>query len=394
MADACYVPKYLPASFKGVPFEAMEVNSQHGRRGAEGEFVFSENTAYADLGRRIRTYSVQGRFASSDHIALAAALIAVCELPGPGLLLHPTRGPITVACQQLRVRDNPLEEAGVTYFDMDMVEANLWPNGLQTLGNLLGLAIAPLVAALDTKFEQEYTPDDVAFYDSNAVIGTAQTAVNSIRDAYQEATQGQQNVKIWRSLAAFDALSTDRQQLSNEETLFGAIRDGMALVDKYGVGDQKIRLFRRIINQNSDPIVVGSSGRSSVNAVQTTMRTLGAAYMARAALEVSPTDMDQAFRQYDNIVLVFEEEITIALNMCDTRLHYQLSQYFEQVKTQLLHRAYNVPAVVEYTFPSTVNSLVAAYQIWSDGTRFREIEQRNPSGWPWEVGPKIIAPGV
>lgn len=394
MADGCYVARYLPASYKGVPFEAMEVNSQHGRRGAEGEFIFSENTAYADLGRRIRTYSIAGRFASNDHVALSSALIAVCELPGPGMLMHPTRGPIMVACQQLRIRDNPMEEQGVSYFDMDMVEANVWPNGLQTLMNLLGLVLAPLIAAVSDSFLEEYTPETVAFYDSGAVMGAAQTAVASVTDAFQQATQDQADVKIYRSLAAFQALLDDRQQLLNPPQILGALVDGMALVDKYASSSQKTNLFRSIINQNSENWVVGSTGQGSVNAFQTLMRTLGAGYMARSELETSPVDMAEAFRQYDDIVHIFEQEIAIALAACNTRLHLKLSTFFEEVKAQLLNQAYNVPAVVEFVFPSSVHSLVAAHEIWADATQFREIEARNPASWPWQVGPRIIAPSI
>ena len=52
MAIGCYTPAYLPASFKGVPFDALEATYEYGRRGAEGEFPFSDTTAYVDLGRK------------------------------------------------------------------------------------------------------------------------------------------------------------------------------------------------------------------------------------------------------------------------------------------------------------------------------------------------------
>src|SRR5262245_39833440 len=100
MSDlACNVGKdYLPASFNGVPFYCTEASSEHGRRGSEGEFPFGENTAYADLGRRIRTYTLSAVFRGDNHVREATALIAVCEAPGPGVLVHPTRGIVSAAC--------------------------------------------------------------------------------------------------------------------------------------------------------------------------------------------------------------------------------------------------------------------------------------------------------
>ncbi|RPH73630.1 hypothetical protein EHM76_05065, partial [bacterium] len=48
----CAIGKdYVPASFKGVQFYCVDADVEGGRRGAEGEFPFGEETAYADLGR-------------------------------------------------------------------------------------------------------------------------------------------------------------------------------------------------------------------------------------------------------------------------------------------------------------------------------------------------------
>lgn len=391
MAEACYKDNYLPGSFKGIPFEAMEVTSQHGRRGAEGEFPFGETTAYADLGRSIRTYAISGRFATNDHLALATALIAVVETPGPGPLLHPTRGVVFVACKQLRVRDNPLEEAGVTYFDADFVEAEIFPNGLSLVGSLLGLLLTPLLDAQEESFRDNYHPDRVAFYDRNTLMATSGTAISSIEVSYQQATSGTNDLKVYRSLAAFNTLTTDVGLLSDTNTMLTAMKDGMALIDKYGSSQQKQQLFREIINQNSNRPDAGYTAEGSINSVQSFMRSLGAGYLARAYLETEPKDMTEAFAQYDRVVSVFSEELEIAKARCDQRLYVKMARFVEEVKTQLLSRAYNSPAVLRYQFASSVHSVVAAYSIFDDATQFAAIEYRNPYSWPWQVGPNVIA---
>lgn len=391
MAEACYVPRYLPASYKGIPFEALESTSQHGRRGAEGEFPFGEQTAYADLGRSIRTYAISGRFATNNHLLLAAALIAVVETPGPGPLVHPTRGVIFAACKQLRVRDNPIEEAGVTYFDADFVEAEIFPNGLSLVGSLLGLVLTPLIEAEQESFESSYHPETVTFYDRTAVMQTSGTAVNSITTGYRQATAGTNDVKIYRSLAAFDTLVTDNGLLSNTTTMLAAMKDGMALIDKYGAPVQKQQLFREIINANSNQIFVGRTATDTVNAVQSFMRAVGAGYLTRAYLETLPKDMAEAFAQYDRVVAVFEQELLIAKERCDHKLYVKMARFFEDVKREMLARAYGSPPVVQYQFSSTVHSLVAAYAIADDATTFQDIEYRNPYGFPWQVGPNVIA---
>lgn len=391
MAEACYKDNYLPASYKGVPFEALEVTSQHGRRGAEGEFPFGEQTAYADMGRSIRTYSISGRFLTNNHLLLAAALIAVVETPGPGPLVHPTRGVIFAACKQLRVRDNPTENAGITEFDADFVEAEVFPNGLSLVGSLLGLILTPLLDAQTESFEQDYHPEVVTFYDRSTVMETSGDAVNSITTAYRQSTAGNTDIKIYRSLAAYDTLTSDVGLLSSTQTMLAAMKDGTALIDKYGSSVQKQQLFRNIINQNSNRKNVGMTGEASINAVQSFMRSVGAGYLTRAYLETTPRDMAEAFAQYDRVVAVFNEELEIAKARCNHKLFVKMARFVEDVKKQMLQRAYGSPPVVQYQFAGAVHSVVAAYAIYDDATRFADVEHRNPYSWPWQVGPNVIA---
>ena len=392
MAEACYKPNYLPASYKGVPFEALEVNSQHGRRGAQGEFPFGEETGYADMGRKIRTYSISGRFATNDHIALADALIAAVETPGPGILVHPTRGAFMAACQQLRVKDDPDAQIGVTTFDMDLVEANVLSGGLGLLvSNLLGLDLTPLVDAVSEFFLANYLTDNVPFYDTPTVLASSTTAINSIYTGYQQAAANSTDIKVYRGLASFKNLSEDVSQLLDKNVMLTAMTNGDALIDKYANSTIKTQLFRDIVNANSASWVVGTEGAIPINAVQTTMRTLGGGYMARSILETTPKDMNEAFTQYDTVSKVFDQELEILRDQCQSKMYVKLSRFYEDLRAQLLDRAYNSPALVQYQFPGTVHSIVAAYEIFGDASRFPEIEQRNPNGFPWQVGPSVIA---
>jgi hypothetical protein len=73
----------VPASFKGVQFYCSEANIEGGRRGAEGEFPFGEDTKYADLGRKIRVYHLTAIFREDDHVTDAQALLMFVSRLGP-----------------------------------------------------------------------------------------------------------------------------------------------------------------------------------------------------------------------------------------------------------------------------------------------------------------------
>lgn len=392
MAEACYKPKYIPASFKGVPFEALEVSSEHGRRGAEGEFPFGESTAYADLGRKIRRYSISGRFAANSHIADSTTLITVCELPGPGILVHPTRGAVSVACTSLRVRDNPIEEQGVTYFDAEFVEANLFGSGFQFGGLLGGLDLSGIIGAVGLFFQDSYKPDSVRWYNSLQVAATGAEAVAKIAEQYNNVTSNNRDIKVYQLLNNFNTVVNDPFTVRDPQTLFRVITNGMGFVDTAAAGAAKVAAFKSIANWAAQASGLAGEAGISQNAVYTAIRILAAGYMTRGILESITTTLDAALSEYDMVTGILQEELEIVNTECaDPRLFMALRDFTISVQATLLHRAYELPALVSYQFPGPTHPLVAAYEIYDDATRFADLESRNPQYLPWTFGPAIVA---
>lgn len=395
MAEGCYTEPYLPASYKGVPFEAMEVSSEHGRRGAEGEFPFGENTAYADLGRRIRTYSLRGRFPTNDHVARSAALIAVCETPGAGLLVHPTRGPVLVACRSLKVTDNPLEEQGVTYIDLDMVEAFDWVNGF-AFGNLLqiGLSLVSLLAVSRASFERDYQPANLTFQQAQMSRNAASSGILEVRTELHRAVAADTtaaDLNAWKALLDLEKAATNDTVLNDAKSTFDTLRLGMAGVDKFIDGDAQYQAFLRLANANAKVSALTGAGARSENAVYTMIRTIAAGYMARASLDEQTLTIADALKEYEQITAIFEQELAYARTTCDNLMFLELRKFMTAAQAALLNRIYNLPALVTYNFGGAVHSLVAAYEIYNDAKRFADIEAQNPSAWPFLVGPNVIA---
>lgn len=391
MAEGCYKDLYLPASFKGVPFEAIEVTSEGGRRGAEGEFPFGEVTAYADLGRRIRVYTLTGRFVRNSHILDAALLIAACELPGPGPLLHPTRGLVFVACKSVKVTDDLLEGKGITNVSLEFVEANDWISGLNFGANLFGFALTGIFLVLTATFAASYHPKRVRFFRVQSVLNTSADAVRQVRDQFALVTAANRDVKVSRALADLDTVIEDPFTLRDTEVMSKALTLGMNAIDVYSGGTPKYQAMKTLANWSAKVSTQPGEAGETENAVYTMVRTLSAIYMAKAAMETSPETLDQAFVQYDEVMTVLSDETAIAKNACDNVLFLELRTLASQVQDALLNRAYNLPAIIQYNFSSSVSSLFAAYEIFGDAKRFKEIETRNTGGWPFSVGPIISA---
>ncbi len=83
----------IPITFNGVPFAVLGNRIATGRRLALHEFPFRDTPWAEDLGKRARRISFSAFVLGDDVRVQALALLAVCELPGPGLLIHPEYGP-------------------------------------------------------------------------------------------------------------------------------------------------------------------------------------------------------------------------------------------------------------------------------------------------------------
>lgn len=392
MAEACYKPSYLPASYKGVAFEAMEATSEHGRRGAEGEFPFSDNPAYADLGRKIRKYTIRGRFAQNSHIAGAEALIAACETLGPGILVHPTRGALSVACTQLSVTDNVMEEMGVTYVDLEFVEANLFGNGLAFGASIFGIGVTAIFEAIGAAFTDQYDIENVRFYRVRDIQKTVSDRMAAIKREFERFNARNPTLTGWNAINTMGDIVDDPSTIRNANDAFEAFKRAGRTLAGVATGAEKYEAFRRIANDAAHVSDLPQEAGTTQDAVNSMARMLAVVNMVQAALETPVTNLLAALDQYDQVVQIITEELSIARATCQDSLFLKLRDFETEAKTQLLKRAYGLPALVTYNFSKGVASLIAAYEIYGDAKRFREIESYNIGYLPFHLGPTIQAP--
>lgn len=394
MAEGCYNPDdhYLPASFKGIPFEALEVTSEHGRRGAKGEFVWGEETGYVDLGRRIRSYSISGRFIDNNHVLMAEALRRVVETPGPGILIHPTRGILRVACETLRIIDNPIEDAGITRFEGEFVEANELGTGLQFGLDTINLVIIGILTAAGDSFRQRYSPNSSRIYYHNQIVNTMAEGVAAIGGAYERATVSSADDTRWQLLANFRAVANDRNIVSDAEQAITVVQNGLSFINRdASSAEAKIFAYRSIANWAAQSSALPGEAGMMENAVYSLVRISAAACLTQSILDTEPENISTALTQFDAVRHIFEQEMTAANADCnDPKLYLELASFAKEARYALLNRAYNANALIQYTLPGATHSLVAAWEIYGDSKRFTDIERYN-NGLPWSVGPDIIA---
>lgn len=154
-----------PASFRGVPFEVESDSSPAGRRTQTHEFVQRDAPFVEDLGRVTREFRLVGFVSGADCLLRRDALLAALDTPGPGELVHPWLGRLTVTAADGCEYSHDRREGGVVRFSLVFIEAGEkgFPVGTPNTGRQVSRSKTDLVDVAKEQF------------------GTAMAAVNTGR---------------------------------------------------------------------------------------------------------------------------------------------------------------------------------------------------------------------
>jgi hypothetical protein len=375
----CAIGKdYVPASFKGVGFYCTEANIEGGRRGAEGEFPFSENTAYADLGRKIMVFNLTAAFREDDHVFDSQALFAVCQSPQPGILVHPTRGTHLVACRQIKVSDKLEDSAGETTAELEFVEAN--PVGTGIGSSIFGIISSAILSVSSASFLASYTPMSISRPWSKTIVTSAQTLAKKTHDVLVQTFDENTDTPQARVALKLEEVSTDPGLALSGKALDSALSNGINLISfNIKDPDTKWRTFRNLANQAATSSTLPASGGAAAveNSLFSRFRILTGVAMSEAAMGRTYPHISAALDVMDITSAVLEDEAKSAYNICDNGLYLEIQKYIISFQEMMHNLAYRLPGLILVDFQGGVHPLVAAYTIYKDSKRHRDLEPRN-----------------
>jgi len=134
----------IPAVWRGVPFQVVASSVRVGRRVAVHEYPFRDQPWVEDMGRAPRVLSFAGRLIGDDVYLKRALMQAACELSGPGLLIHPTLGPVQCSlAEPVALRDSGTAQR-VVEFEMTFIVGGdrVYPSLLLDTQSAIRLAVA------------------------------------------------------------------------------------------------------------------------------------------------------------------------------------------------------------------------------------------------------------
>ena len=100
----------------------METSNAGGRRTVTHEFPYRDLPYVEDLGRKARSFTIQGFVVGDNYWGDRDALISALEQAGPGVLVHPYLGTMRVQCGEFSFTETR-DEGGLASFSMAFYES-------------------------------------------------------------------------------------------------------------------------------------------------------------------------------------------------------------------------------------------------------------------------------
>lgn len=94
------LPGLLPGSYRGRTLHFLDTSSEHGRRVLEYLFPGVDAPAYDDFGLLPSIVTIDALLIGDDYKAQVKSLQRAFEAPGPGQLMHPWLGPMSVILEE------------------------------------------------------------------------------------------------------------------------------------------------------------------------------------------------------------------------------------------------------------------------------------------------------
>lgn len=439
-------PYLRAASWKNVPFAVRVSDLGAGRKVAPHQYPFRDQQWPEDLGRRGRHLRVEGflvdgggQYGGQGSIGQQAArMLKACESPGPGDLVHPLYGRMTM---QLSVCESRHADApGVLELRFEFLESGppLYPQiaaDTQAQSRLTGFAaMAAAAQSWSIGFSeavQTALGDDAvgaALGSWTSIANTAATTATSLvtmvgimpgefgRFVGQTVADAQKTASSVEELAGLGAAGRESVQ-ANVSALLNIANAGeyvspalsaaaaaaaagtpqapsTAVLGPSNVVDvaSGVQAVAQAIQAaNPDPAaqvralltLANFPAVSQSNTEQTAANAAAAALCRRMALAAAaqssasyvPTSQQDAASMRDQITSALEAEMLIAGDAGDDASYFALRDLRAAVAADMAARGASLPQSVTVTFSGALPSLVIAQRLYQDATRESELVQ-------------------
>ncbi|UVK81256.1 DNA circularization N-terminal domain-containing protein [Pseudomonas sichuanensis] len=389
--------KYRTASFRGVEFHVESAESAHGRRQAVHEHAQRDVPYTEDLGRKAREFSLTGYLVGKEYDLQRDRLIEVCEQAGPGALVHPYRGEMTVVCRGLTVSESS-DDGGMcrlTFTFLESGEAS-YPSTSIDHVNAISAAGNQVIVEAEQGFLKEYVTEGYpAFVVESASARLAEfgeflsSPGAALSDNLEAASAFYSKARAVTS-GAYDLAMKPLRMADSVLDLVGSVRSAFGS-SAFGVLTD---LFDRYSTAFGGRASTASRQQQATNynAMNALVRQAALAEAAQAAVvtettvtlanggtrpATADTEYDSHQQAVDTRDALVDRLDTEAESTQSDTAYIALSALRTEVVKAVPNPAQDLPRLVSYAPRQTLPSLLVAYQLYGDAARADEIARRN-----------------
>lgn len=411
-----------PASFRGIDFSVVVIESEFGRRQVTHQAALVDVPSAEDLGRAADSFQVEGFIVGEDYdVQRDRLIVAIRDTAGPGRLVHPYQGEKSVIASGFRIREDSAEQR-MCRFTVTFGEAGELSQPTEVIDgpNVLAGRSDAITEVAEQNFVDEFTTSGFPQFVRDSAVDTFEsfseylsTPTAFLSEAYTEASG------VFNSISgiAGGALTFVSDNVAEFQSLVsGFANDLGSLVGSPGdLASRVTGLIRSIsftfgssagsilsgllsrfdrsgesVNRPNSPVLppipagitpTPSRARLVGNnaATVTLIRQVAAAELATVAVSGTYDTVDTAIQVRDTVAAIIDEEAEVTPN---DNAYTQLTQARAEV-VQSLPAADQSPAqVVSYTPVATLPALVVAQTLYNNAAVEAQIVTRNKPRHP------------
>lgn len=420
-----------PASFRGVPFAVVTGDGTFGRRQAVHEYPYRDTAWIEDMGRATRRLTLRGFiiqsslvYSAGDVMTQRDSLVAACESTGPGTLIHPTLGELTVSIPSGGLKINEGPAGRVFEFTLTVIESGLRVFALTDAASAAStvssswLSLASKAAAtfisevrgdLRTVTQAIKTLKSTGTFWTDLVKGSADEATNlsnTLKSTFGSTRYGRYNdgivggsvsgtndgintasdtddyialvaqkiaVSVENGAGIDEAISAMRASndivsySENVLAVVSAINKGVASLRNL------IRVWETLVRYNDNTYRQADGDSAVAAAAQYYFIVLSAGAMANAAAQYTPSSYDDAMGIMSRVIIVID---TVTLKIADAGyddVYREMQVLRDNVVSSLQSAGADLATIETVVISRPLPALTLAQKFYQDATRTESL---------------------
>jgi prophage DNA circulation protein len=389
-------PKLRPGSFRGVRFGLSSYSLESGRRTVTHEFPEHDNPYTEDLGLKARTFQLDLFVLGSDVQAQRNALRAALEQKGPGTLVLPHLGALTVQVSTFTLSES-YDSQRLASFSVSFIQPGKleFPTAATNAGGAVsaGSTNASLRAGTNA-----LNIDVLSAPASAAMVSLVQSSVSLVQTSAKRAALPNSFGLASDTVDAIQAMSL---YINDSNALPGLVSTPDVM--SYGFADIVFRLgglgmtplqaftaYQRLLGDSANlfaglnfpATVIGAVMAANASLFQDVVYAAIMGSAASAAVDADYQTFDQAVQTRQLLAAMFDVAFGKVL---DETLFGYLQDLRAQSLPQIPDPTLSLPNVVSVRVPAQLPSLVLAHDLMNGSKDEQTIIDLNGGRNPWFI---------